>query len=77
MAARVATDVPGDGTSRRYVLALLGVLAMLGTSTESSAQAPGNRVRVHLLGLRVVEDTVVRWSEDSLFLWVPISHLVP
>jgi len=54
--------------SHRSVLATLGVLAMLCASTESSAQAPGDRVRVHLVGLRVAEDTVVRWSEDSLFL---------
>jgi hypothetical protein len=47
---------------------MLGVLAMLCASTESGAQEPGDRVRVRLLGLRVVEDTVVRWSEDSLFL---------
>jgi len=63
--------------SRRSVLAMLGVLAMLCASTESGAQEPGDRVRVRLLGLRVVEDTVVRWSEDSLFLRVPIPHLVP
>lgn len=46
--------------------ALLGVILVLGHSSTAGAQAPGERVRVHLLGLRVVEDEVVGWRGDSL-----------
>jgi hypothetical protein len=42
------------------------VVVALGHSATAHAQAPGDRVRVHLLGLRMVEDTVVGWRGDSL-----------
>jgi hypothetical protein len=46
----------------------LVVATMLGPAVSAGAQVPGERVRVHLLGLRVVEDTVVGMSEDSLLV---------
>lgn len=51
--------------TRRFVT-LLGIAAAMSHSSTASAQAPGDRVRVHLLGLRVVEDEVVGWRSDSL-----------
>jgi hypothetical protein len=51
--------------TRRFVT-LLGMAAAVSHSSIAGAQAPGDRVRVHLLGLRTVEDTVVGWSGDSL-----------
>ncbi len=52
----------------------------MGGPAAAGAQAPGDRVRVHLLGLRVVDDTVVRLSEDSLIVRhgpaVPRSQII-
>ena len=45
---------------------MLAVGASVACATTVRAQAPGDRVRVHLLGLRLVEDTVMSWTSDSL-----------
>jgi hypothetical protein len=50
----------------RFRFAVLAVLMVCGTSL--GAQMTGDRVRIQLIGLRIVDDTVVRWSGDSLLL---------
>ncbi len=52
----------------RCIVMWLVAAVMLGNAAIAGAQVPGERVRVHLLGLRTVEDTVVGMSEDSLFV---------
>lgn len=52
--------------SVRRNVAMLAVGASVACAATVRAQAPGDRVRVHLLGLRLVEDTVMSWTSDSL-----------
>jgi hypothetical protein len=45
---------------------VLGTASALAATATLGAQLPGDRVNVHLVGLRSVEDTVERWTDDSL-----------
>lgn len=60
-----------ESHGRRVRLALtvlLPVVLLCARHSVALAQAPEERVRVHVLGVHVVDDFVVRWDRDSLVL---------
>ena len=50
----------------RLLIATAAVVVAISGPRRVGSQAPGDRVRVHLVGLRQMEDTVVGWVGDSL-----------